>query len=114
MNVSRFIVFTPDVKRLADFYASAFDLSLIGDADKEWIELSAGTCSIAFHKTEELGTTRDGWTKIVFYSNNVDSEKKRLEEMGLEMSNVVSFGEIRLCDGRDPDGNYFQISSRGK
>src|SRR5215813_4377975 len=113
MNISRFIIFTPDVKRLAGFYASSFGLSEVGDASEEWTELDAGGCNIAFHKISEQGINRDGWTKLVFGSKDVAGEKERLERLGVRMSDVVNFGKIQLCDGRDPDGNYFQISSRG-
>ena len=113
MNISRIIIFTPDVKRLSDFYRECFGLIVIGDADDGWTELDAGGCKLALHKASELGTGRDGWTKIVFGSENVEAEKVRLEGLGISMSEVVTFGEIQLCDGRDPDGNYFQISSRG-
>ena len=113
MNVSRFIIFTPDVKRLADFYVSSFGLNTVGDASEEWTELDAGGCNIAFHKISEQGRTRDGWTKLVFGSKDVEGERLRLESKGIKMSDVVTFGEIHLCDGCDPDGNPFQISSRG-
>src|ERR1051325_10620190 len=113
MNLSRLIIFTPDVKRLAEFYASTFGLSRVGDEDEEWMELSAGGCSIAFHRSSEPSTTRDGWTKLVFGSKSVAAEKDRLWGLGVETSEIVAFGDIQLCDGRDPDGNYFQISSRG-
>src|SRR5215813_4276215 len=113
MKVSRFIIFTPDVGRLANFYATSFGLSKVGDVDEEWTELDAGVCKIAFHKISEKGTNRDGWTKLVFGSKDVQGEKVRLENMGVKMSEITIFGEIQLCDGRDPDGNYFQISSRG-
>ena len=113
MNVSRFIIFTPDVRRLANFYASTFGLSSAGNTDDEWMELNAGSCCIAFHKTSEKGRARDGWTKLVFGSKDVAAEKRRLESLGVKTSKIVTFGDIQLCDGRDPDGNYFQISSRG-
>ena len=113
MDVSRFIIFTPDVKRLADFYADTFGLDVVGEADEHWTELNAGACNIALHKTSEKGNGRDGWTKVVFGSDDVPAEKQRLEALGIKMSDVVSFGEIQMCDGRDPDGNCFQISSRG-
>ena len=113
VEISRFIIFTPDVKRLAGFYASTFGLDIVGEADEGWTELNAGATNIAFHKTTEQGTGRDGWTKLVFGSKSVASERARLEKLGVKMSDVVEFGEIQLCDGRDPDGNYFQISSRG-
>jgi len=114
MEISRIIIFTPDVKRLADFYARNFGLSTIGEADEHWTELNAGGCNLALHKTSEDGSGRDGWTKIVFGSENVEAEKSRLESLGLKLSGITTFGDIQLCDGRDPDGNYFQISSRGK
>jgi hypothetical protein len=113
MDVSRVIVFTDDVTRLSEFYRSSFGLEVVGNASNEWTELSAGRCSIAFHKIDEHSQTRDGWIKIVFGSRDVANDKVRLESLGVKMSNVVEFGDIQLCDGRDPDGNCFQISSRG-
>jgi len=113
MNISRLIIFTPDVRRLSDFYSNAFGLSKVDGGDAEWAELSTGTCNLAFHHYAEEGVGRDGWTKIVFGAKNVRDEKARLESLGIEMSEVVQFGDIQLCDGRDPDGNWFQISSRG-
>ena len=113
MEVSLIIIFTPDVKRLADFYGSNFGLERIGEANEHWTELSAGGCNIALHKTEEHGTDRDGWIKIVFATENVQTEKARLEGLGIEMSAVKTFGNIQMCDGNDPDGNFFQVSSRG-
>ena len=40
-------------------------------------------------------------------------KKSGWKKVGMKMSDVVEFGEIELCDGQDPDGNWFQISSRG-
>jgi hypothetical protein len=113
MKLSRIILFTADVERLAGFYKSAFWLEEKGVANSEWAELDAGGCNLAFHKIDEESRLRDDWIKPVFGTADVPSEKQRLEELGVEMSEVVTFGDIQLCDGRDPDGNWFQISSRG-
>ena len=113
MDLSRVIIFTHDVARLAEFYRSSFDLENIGEPSPDWIELRSGECSIAFHKYHEEVKGRDGWVKIVFGSKDVAAERERLIERGVEMSEVVAFGDIHLCDGRDLDGNWFQISSRG-
>lgn len=107
------IIFTPDVNRLADFYTRCFDLSPVGEANEHWTELSAGGCNIALHKINEFATGRDGWVKVVFASDDVPSEKARLEALGVRMSDVKTFSSIQMCDGNDPDGNYFQVSSRG-
>lgn len=112
MEISRVIIFTNDVKRLANFYSKCFGASILSDASHEWAELSTGTCDLAFHKIDEASAVRDGWIKIVFAAKNVAEEKAKLEKLGVRMSDVVEFGSIHLCDGQDPDGNWFQISSR--
>ena len=113
MKLSRIIIFTADVERLAGFYKSSFGLDEIGVANSEWAEFDAGGCNLAFHKLDDGSRIHDGWIKPVFGTADVLREKQRLEELGIEMSEVVTFGDIQLCDGRDPDGNWFQISSRG-
>jgi catechol 2,3-dioxygenase-like lactoylglutathione lyase family enzyme len=113
MKLSRIIIFTPDVERLSEFYRNAFALDEIGVSNSDWAELDAGGCSLAFHKLNETSTVRDGWIKPVFGAADVPAEKARLESLGVEMTDVVSFGDVQLCDGRDPDGNWFQVSSRG-
>lgn len=113
MDLSRIIVFTPNVERLREFYENCFGLIGAEGASDNWAELDAGGCGIAFHSCRDDSATRGGWMKIVFGSNDVASERSRLEGLGVEMSDIVEFDGIQLCDGRDPDGNWFQISSRG-
>lgn len=113
MELSRVIIFTGDVKRLVDFYASHFGLTAVGEADEEWTELSAGGCNLAFHKFSEQLDGGDNGIKFVFGATDVAAEKVRLEGLGVKMTEIFNFGEIRMCDGQDPDGNRFQISSRG-
>jgi catechol 2,3-dioxygenase-like lactoylglutathione lyase family enzyme len=113
MKLERVIVFTPDAARLAEFYRSAFGLEPIGESGTDWIELEGGGCSIAFHTIAENSTVRDGWIKLAFGTPKVAEEKARLEDLGVRMSDITSFDGIDLCDGTDPDGNRFQISSRG-
>jgi catechol 2,3-dioxygenase-like lactoylglutathione lyase family enzyme len=112
MDLSRVIIFTPDVERLVSFYRSTFGLDLLDGGDSKWTGLSAGSCNIAFHHIDEFSNFRDGWVKLVFESANVADEKQRLHELGIETSDIVEFDDVQLCDGRDPDGNFFQISSR--
>ena len=112
MQISRVIIFTPDVDRLAEFYTRCFGLEPISQPNEHWTELRSGTCDLALHNIDEQGPDRDGWIKIVFASADVPAEKARLESLGVKMCEVVTFGSIDLCDGTDPDGNHFQISSR--
>jgi predicted enzyme related to lactoylglutathione lyase len=113
MLLKRVIVFSPDAERLAAFYSSIFDLERLEQEGTGWVELDAGECSIAFHHVNEHAPVRDGWIKLVFGSADVTAEKARLESLGINMSEITTFNGIDLCDGLDPDGNRFQISSRG-
>lgn len=99
-----------------DFYTSHFGLEVVGEADAGWTELNAGGCNLAFHKLSgsvESGDNADNVIKFVFGTADVTEARKRLRGLGVEMTKIFEFGEIRMCDGSDPDGNRFQISSRG-
>ena len=115
MDLARVIIFTGDVRRMVDFYSSIFGLSMIGDFDDGWTELAAGGSSVGFHKVplEVRGSADDG-VKLVFGTSNVAEEKVRLEGLGIEMTKIFEYKDIRFCDGYDPDGRRFQISSRGR
>lgn len=114
MELSRVIVFTGDVRRMVDFYTATFGLTMVGEFDEGWTEVNAGSCTIAFHKLgfEVDGSTDDG-VKLVFGTNDVHGERDRLVSLGIEMSEIHKYGDIEFCDGDDPDGHRFQISSRG-
>ncbi len=113
MELTRVIIFTGDVKLLADFYTAHFGLTPIGEPDEGWTELKAGGCNLAFHKFSEQLDGGDNGIKFVFGTPDVAAEKERLEGLGIKMTEIFHFGEIQMCDGQDPDGNRFQISSRG-
>ena len=83
MDLSRVIIFTPDVVRLAEFYRNAFDLSAAGGSGSDWTELETRGCGIAFHHIDEHSDVRDGWMKLVFGAADVPAEKQRLESLGI-------------------------------
>jgi len=109
MEISRVILFVRDVKKVAMFYKNVFDLRLISDINSDWIELNAGGCNIAFHKTKEISKNK---TKIVFVTSDVLATKNLIEEKGIKLGKINSINGINLCNGKDPEGNIFQISDR--
>ncbi|MEQ1606139.1 MAG: hypothetical protein ABL999_14855 [Pyrinomonadaceae bacterium] len=54
----------------------------------------------------------DTYVKFVFYSSDVATDRQYLLDCGVRMNETVRYGEIEFCDGADPEGNIFQISSR--
>jgi predicted enzyme related to lactoylglutathione lyase len=49
--------------------------------------------------------------KLIFAVGNVPEERKRLEAMGITIVQRLWQNAAEECDGVDPEGNIFQISS---
>ncbi len=120
-SMNRVIVFVGDVEKCAEFYRDTFDLSPIESthAPKQWLELDAGGCRLAFHKAHGSDGPVDGPTggpqnphKIVFQADDVAATREVLIERGAAMDAVQSFGDLVMCDGADPEGHRFQIANR--
>ena len=50
--------------------------------------------------------------EIAFRSDDVDADRGKLVARGASMGPVRHLGTLALCDGIDPEGNVFQLSSR--
>jgi len=113
-KISRVILFVGDVEKTAEFYQDVLGLKLAGPPEEGWIELNGGGCNLALHVARgKYKKGGDSPAKIVFGVKNVAAAKKTIEKHGCEMGKIFKFGKIQFCDGRDPEGNPFQISSRG-
>ena len=82
------------------------------DDPKEWLEFDAGSCTIALHHggVEKKGRSKP--PKIVFYSADVAGSRAALVKKGVKMGPIQKTELFQFCDGRDPEGNDFQLSSR--
>jgi catechol 2,3-dioxygenase-like lactoylglutathione lyase family enzyme len=107
--LSRVIIFTSNFDEMLRFYRDVLGLRPANE-DDGWVELAAGGCTIALHRWD--GQAPEGPVKIVFRSEDVAGDRDLLVARGASMSEIVRFGSIELCDGFDPDGNAFQLSSR--
>jgi hypothetical protein len=108
LALRRVILFSDDVVALAGFYRDVIGLPLKGAPEKGWVELDAGGAAIAIH----AGRKSAGATKIVFGSSDVARTREELIARGAKLGPVKELGGLALCDGKDPDGNPFQISNR--
>ncbi|HMT11359.1 MAG TPA: hypothetical protein PKA39_07020 [Ignavibacteria bacterium] len=112
LKPSRVIIFCKSVPVLLEFYSNIIGSSdSYIEADLKWGELKTGNMNIAFHYSPVKGKPAAGF-KIVFYSSRVAAVRKKLMATGVKMGNIVSSGKLTLCNGRDPEGNIFQISNR--
>lgn len=113
-DISRIMLFVQDVPKVAAFYRDILGLQPIADISPEWVELRAGSCTVALHHAAKpLKERGPASAKIVFGVKDVPAGKALLEARGVKMGKISSFSGIDICDGKDPEGNLFQISSRG-
>ncbi len=112
MELSRIILFTADMARLTAFYRDVIGLRIVSE-EAGWVELAAGACTIALHKGNPKPGSRP--PKLVFHAEDVAAARAALVARGAaDIGPVKSSPAFAMCDGRDPDGNPFQLSSRAR
>ena len=106
MKLTRVILFTSRIDLLTAFYRDVLGLPVRQGTQAEgWVEFDG----FALHR----GPSRPGTTKLAFGSKDVKRTREGLILRGARMGKLKDFGELVLCDGKDPDDNLFQISNRG-
>jgi predicted enzyme related to lactoylglutathione lyase len=112
--MTRVMLFVKDVPGVAVFYRDVLGLEIVGEITDIWVEMRAGECTVALHSAPQpLSARGKPSAKIVFGVADVPAAKKLIESRGAKMGKIQSFSGIDICDGKDPEGNLFQISSRG-
>lgn len=109
LEMCRVVLFTANLDRMSDFYGNVLGLELVS-SEPGWREFRAGGCNIALHAGKSTVGTRP--PKIAFFASDVAAARSLLSKRGAAMGKVASSASFDICDGRDPDGNRFQISSR--
>src|SRR5688572_18107228 len=108
LAIRRVILFVDDMKAMTDFYEKKLGLTVVGREDG-WVDFDAGAIRLALH----AGVSNPGRTKICFYAADVSKARHELIERGIRMSADPGPGDgLKLCDGKDPEGNSFQLSNR--
>ena len=114
LPLARVILFVADVPVVAAFYRDMLGCEVLGEITDGWAELRAGGCNIALHAAgAHPPDGRSSPTKLVFGTADVAGAREALVAAGVNMGALKTFGELHLCDGRDPAGNPFQLSNRG-
>jgi catechol 2,3-dioxygenase-like lactoylglutathione lyase family enzyme len=109
MKMARVILFTPQIDAMSRFYGEVFGLEQVAE-EKGWREYAAGSVTIALHSGPS-SPGRKG-PKLVFHADDVAKTRESLVQRGAKFGKVRDTGKFRLCDGKDPDGNPVQLSSR--
>jgi catechol 2,3-dioxygenase-like lactoylglutathione lyase family enzyme len=109
MKLARVILFTAKMEAMSKFYGTVLGLKQVS-SEKGWREFAAGPTRIALHSGPS-SPGRKG-PKIVFYAKDVAAAREKLTARGANFGKVHQGEKLRLCDGKDPDGNPIQLSDR--
>lgn len=109
MKMARVILFTGQMDAMSAFYGDVLGLRQVTH-EKGWREFAAGGVHIALHSGPS-SPGRKG-PKIVFHAEDVAALRGELVARGAKFGKLRQSGLFCLCDGKDPDGNPIQLSSR--
>ncbi len=109
LSLKRVIIFTSDMEALARFYGGTLGLPALEDTPR-WKRFGAGAMEIALHNGSSMLGRRP--PKLVFYAADVAAARTALNARGAGLGAVKEAAGFQICDGKDPDGNPIQISSR--
>ena len=114
MRLAQVIVFGNDLLRMKAFYGQALGLSVLEEGDG-FIRLEAGGCVLMLHAIREPPSAKpreDTFIKLAFHTDDVAATRDALIGLGARMYDPHHFGTVTFCDGVDPEGNVFQITTR--
>lgn len=109
LALKRVIIFTSDMETMARFYGAVLGLTQVAD-EASWKAFDAGAVQIALHNGSAMLGRRP--PKLVFHAADVAAARSALNTRGAGFGAVKQAGDFAICDGKDPDGNPLQISSR--
>lgn len=109
LRIRRIIIFTSRMEVMESFYSDVIGLKVAG-REEGWVDFDAGECRLALHA--EGGAPGKRPPKIVFHATDVAAARTALVKRGAKMGKVISTKSFDMCNGKDPDGNPFQVSSR--
>ncbi len=122
VSLNRVILFVQNVGILKDFYQQHFSFEVTDEIRDEWVVLRAGNCELALHRegSEYVSIDPDlkgdsNNVKLVFGTDeDLRQLRERLVGNGVVMGDVRSFNGFPylFCDGRDVEGNVFQLMQR--
>jgi len=106
-------LYTPNTRRLADFYGEVLKMKEVAATDRSSIFVSDGYFNLAL-LFERPGEEKPGLNHFGFHVRDIEEMRDRAEKAGVprgdKRPNRIPFAEYRL---HDPEGNGIDISVKG-
>jgi len=125
MQLRSAILYVRDLERMKRFYSEMLRANPTNrDWTDAWATFETGVARFSLHaipreiaksiEIESPPTPREQHAvKLSFEVKDVESERARLESLGVQMLRRPWQKPGEACDGVDPEGNVFQICSAG-
>jgi catechol 2,3-dioxygenase-like lactoylglutathione lyase family enzyme len=110
--VRHIALYTPNPKRLADFYGNNFGMKAVADTDRSSIFVSDGYLNLAllYQRTNEP----IGFNHFGFHVYNNETVRQLAQKAGVSPGTRrplrIPYAEFRV---HDPEGNGFDLSEKG-
>ncbi len=120
MQLSQVMLFVVDLPRMQAFYADLLGMPVLS-TEPGFVRLGSPGAALALHAipaeyagamTEPATAREDTAIKPCFRVDDVSAEHTRLVGLGVPMRPLHQHDALAYCDGIDPEGNVFQLSSR--
>ncbi len=118
LSLSTLILFVHQIEQQKKFYRDVFQLEVVEEYST-WVLLKTSSCSLGLHQIPEeyIGDDPnfqvDNNVKLVFDVADVPLQQfhDQLMQQGVRLQPITSFENypFDLCDGKDPEGNVFQL-----
>jgi catechol 2,3-dioxygenase-like lactoylglutathione lyase family enzyme len=106
-------LYTPDPKRLSNFYNAAFGMKEVAQTDRSSIFVSDGYFNLAL-LYQRVREEKNGFNHFGFHVNDLEEIRDRAEKAGTRRGAArpsrIPFAEVRI---HDPEGNGVDISVKG-
>jgi catechol 2,3-dioxygenase-like lactoylglutathione lyase family enzyme len=120
LRLAQVVLFVKDIARMRAFYGGVLGLRPL-DASDGLVRLDAGGTALALHAIPThipidladppLARTETP-IKLAFHVDDIEASRAMLVAAGVLMHDVHRFGAVAFCDGLDPEGNVFQLTTR--
>lgn len=120
LRLERILIFCQNMPLQTQFYQEVLGLAEVTNPDDPdlFVEFEAGACRIALHSGGVTSKAKRP-PKLVFFAQDVQAAREWLVARGAKMGKpkktdleLHDGSYLILCDGRDPEGNPFQLSNR--
>ena len=101
-----------DVPRARAFYAETLGLTTGEQFGDHWIEFDVGNATFGVGNGESLGFQPGASTGAAFEVDDITATREKLQESGVEVTDLFEFPACVTCFASDPEGNRFALHQR--